>query len=149
MNKMRITKRIAAFLLSFAMIVPANNIAAAKPEKILETDVAEASDKCTMLGVYGSYFSQAQEALDRINEIRKEACESGNVPDLRNPSRMLAPEDYSPLKWSRDLESIARIRAAEAAVCRGFLSSDHYRPNNAHTFSITYNGVPSSAENLA
>ena len=116
---------------------------------ILDVPTTPSATDYTVLGIYGSYYSQAQEALDKINAIRKEACESGNVPDLRNPSRMLAPEDYSPLKWSRDLESIARIRAAEAAVCRGFLSSDHYRPNNAHTFSITYNGVPSSAENLA
>ena len=116
---------------------------------ILDVPTTPSATDYTVLGIYGSYYSQAQEALDKINAIRKEACESGNVPDLRNPSRMLAPEDYSPLKWSRDLESIARIRAAEAAVCRGFLSSGHYRPNNAHTFSITYNGVPSSAENLA
>lgn len=33
-----------------------------------------------MLGIYGSYYSQAQEALDKLNEIRKEACEAGNIP---------------------------------------------------------------------
>ena len=42
-----------------------------------------------MLGIYGSYYSQAQEALDKLNEIRKEACEAGNIPDPRDPSRML------------------------------------------------------------
>lgn len=149
MNKMRITKRIAAFLLSFAMIVPANNIAAAKPEKILETDVAEASDKCTMLGVYGSYFSQAQEALDRINEIRKEACEQGDVQDPRNPGRYLQPSDYVPLKWSSDLENIARIRAAEAGIGYSFMNSGHDRLNQRGTYSISSNGITSWAEDLA
>lgn len=149
MNKMRITKRIAAFLLSFAMIVPANNIAAAKPEKILETDVAEASDKCTMLGVYGSYFSQAQEALDRINEIRKEACEQGDVQDPRNPDRYLQPSDYVPLKWSSDLENIARIRAAEAGIGYSFMNSGHDRLNQRGTYSISSNGITSWAEDLA
>lgn len=53
---------------------------------ILETDVASASNGCTMLGIYGSYYSQAQEALDKLNEIRKEACIAGNVPDPRDPA---------------------------------------------------------------
>ena len=88
----------------------------AEATQLLETDVSEASDDCTMLGVYGSYYSQAQEALDRINEIRKEACEEGNVPDPRNPERMLSADDYVPLKWSKDLESIAKIRASEGEL---------------------------------
>lgn len=115
----------------------------------VETDVTTASEECTILGVYGSYYSQAQDGLDRINEIRKEACEAGDVPDPRQPSRMLAPEDYSPLKWSADLESIARIRAAEGGLAFGFLSSGHDRLNGKDTFSISYNGVSSFAEDLA
>mgnify|MGYP005978035499 CR=1 FL=1 len=116
---------------------------------ILETDVASASNGCTMLGIYGSYYSQAQEALDKLNEIRKEACEAGNIPDPRDPSRMLTSDDYKPLRWSRDLESIARIRAAEAGISFNFMASGHDRPSDKHTFSLSFHGVSSNCEDLA
>lgn len=116
---------------------------------ILETDVASASNGCTMLGIYGSYYSQAQEALDKLNEIRKEACEAGNIPDPRYPSRMLTSDDYKPLRWSRDLESIARIRAAEAGISFNFMASGHDRPSDKDTFSLSFHGVSSNCEDLA
>lgn len=116
---------------------------------ILETDVSAPSDGCVMLGVYGSYFSQAQEALDRINEIRKEACDAGNVPDPRNKSRMLTSSDYVPIKWSRDLESVARIRAVEGGLAYGFMGTGHSRFNEKSVFSVKFNGVQSYAEDLA
>lgn len=116
---------------------------------ILETDVETVSDGCTMFGVYGSYYSQAQDALDRINEIRKEACDAGNVPDPRNSSRMLTSSDYVPLKWSKDLESVARIRAMEGGLAYSFMGSGHNRLNGKGVFSINYNGVSSHAEDLA
>lgn len=116
---------------------------------ILETDVASASNGCTMLGIYGSYYSQAQEALDKLNKIRKEACEAGNIPDPRDPSRMLTSDDYKPLKWSRDLESIARIRAAEAGISFNFMASGHDRPSDKDTFSLSFHGVSSNCEDLA
>ena len=116
---------------------------------ILETDVASASNGCTMLGIYGSYYSQAQEALDKLNEIRKEACEAGNIPDPRDPSRMLTSDDYKPLRWSRDLESIARIRAAEADISFNFMASGHDRPSDKDTFSLSFHGVSSNCEDLA
>ena len=68
-----------------------------------------------VLGVKGSYIADIQAALDRINEIRKEACNEG-VQDPRNPSRRLTSSDYVPIKWSSDLEYIARIRADVASV---------------------------------
>ena len=92
---------------------------------VLETNVTTASSGCTLVGLYGSYYSQAQSALDKINEIRKEACEAGNVPDPRDSSRMLTPDDYRPLKWSSSLEKIARIRAAEACIAYAFMDSGH------------------------
>lgn len=116
---------------------------------ILETDVASASNGCTMLGIYGSYYSQAQETLDKLNEIRKEACEAGNIPDPRDPSRMLTSDDYKPLRWSRDLESIARIRAAEAGISFNFMASGHDRPSDKDTFSLSFHGVSSNCEDLA
>lgn len=116
---------------------------------VLETDVTTASDGCTMLGVYGSYYSQAQDALDRINEIRKEACEAGDVPDPRNPSRMLTSSDYIPIKWSTDLESIARIRAMEAGLAYSFMGTGHSRLNGKGWSTVTYNGVNTYCEDLA
>lgn len=148
MKKKTIKKRILAGLLAFSLIVPAN-VAGAKTQTVLETNVTEASEGCTMLGVYGSYFAQAKEALAKINEIRKEACEAGNIRDPRNSGRYLQPSDYVPLKWSSDLEYIARIRAAEAGIAFRFMDSGHDRLNEKGTFSIGSNGITSSSEDLA
>ena len=148
MKKKAISKRIVAGLLAFSLIVPAN-MAGAKTQTVLETNVTEASEGCTMLGIYGSYFAQAKEALAKINEIRKEACEAGNIRDPRNSGRYLQPSDYVPLKWSSDLEYIARIRAAEAGIAFRFMDSGHDRLNEKGTFSIGSNGITSSSEDLA
>lgn len=148
LKKKAIRKRIVAGLLAFSLIVPAN-MAGAKTQTVLETNVTEASEGCTMLGVYGSYFAQAKEALAKINEIRKEACEAGNIRDPRNSGRYLQPSDYVPLKWSSDLEYIARIRAAEAGIAFRFMDSGHDRLNEKGTFSIGSNGITSSSEDLA
>ena len=64
MKKKIIKKRILAGLLAFALIVPAN-VAGAKTQTVLETNVTEASEGCTMLGVYGSYFAQAKVFIKR------------------------------------------------------------------------------------
>lgn len=148
MKKKAIRKRILAGLLAFSLIVPAN-VAGAKTQKVLETNVTEASEGCTLVGVYGSYFAQAKEALAKINEIRKEACEAGNIRDPRDSGRYLQPSDYVPLKWSSDLEYIARIRAAEAGIAFRFMDSGHDRLNEKGTFSIGSNGITSSSEDLA
>ena len=148
MKKKAIRKRIVAGLLAFSLIVPAN-VAGAKTKTVLETNVIEASEGCTLVGVYGSYFAQAKEALAKINEIRKEACEAGNIRDPRDSSKYLQPSDYVPLKWSSDLEYTARIRAAEAGIAFRFMDSGHDRLNEMDTFSITSNGISSSSEDLA
>lgn len=98
-------------------------------ETTLPTDVAEASSGCTLLGIEGKYIAQIPQALERINKIRKEACQEGII----NPStgQGLTPADYEPIKWSSDLEYIARIRAAEAS-----LTMDHVRTNGRSCFSI-------------
>lgn len=113
-------------------------------DSILPTDVTTASDGCALLGVKGSYITDMQAALDRVNAIRKEACEEG-VPDPRNSSRKLTSSDYVPIKWSSDLEYIARIRAAEASVVL-----DHTRPNGTRCFTLkSPNGIRSYGEVLA
>ena len=59
---------------------------------VLDTDVTSASDGCIMLGLPGEYIADQQAVLDRINEIRREACEEGVTnPETNMP---LTPNDY-------------------------------------------------------
>lgn len=110
----------------------------------LPTDVTTAKTGRMFLGIKGSYITDMQNALNRINAIRKEACDEG-IKDPRNESRNLTSSDYVPIKWSSDLEYIARIRAAEASVCR-----QHIRLNGYDAFAIySPNGVRSWGEVLA
>jgi hypothetical protein len=112
-------------------------------ETILPTDVDTAGSGCTLLGIEGEYVVQIQDALDRINEIRYEACKEG----VANPSGdgALTLSDYVPIKWSSDLEYIARIRAAESSLTMG-----HTRTNGSSCFNIeSPNGVRSYGEVLA
>ena len=152
--KKRRGKRLVAYIIAFAMIfsmgmTELSPIAEAAQYTILETDVSAPSTGCTMFGVYGTYYVDAQNALNRINEIRKEACEAGNVPDPRNSNRMLTASDYVPIKWSTDLERIARIRAVEGGLCFGFVGSGHNRLNGKGLSTVKYNGVSTYAEVLA
>lgn len=117
--------------------------------EVLETDVAQASEGCTLYGAYGSYYSQAQSVLDQINTYRKEACEEGDVPDPRDSSRMLTPDDYVPLQWSTDMERIARIRAAEAGYSYHFMESGHDRLTDKGTLSVESNGQNAESEVLS
>ena len=73
-------KRLVAYIIAFAIIfsigmTELSPIAEAAQYTILETDVSAPSTGCTMFGVYGTYYVDAQNALNRINEIRKEACD--------------------------------------------------------------------------
>lgn len=70
MKKKIIKKRILAGLLAFALIVPAN-VAGAKTQTVLETNVTEASEGCTMLGVYGSYLHRRRKPLLRSMKFEK------------------------------------------------------------------------------
>ncbi len=74
------------------------------------------------VGVPGKYLADQKDALDRINEIRKEACDNG-YPDPRDRSKKLTSSDYVPIKWSSALEEYARVRACEAAIY-----TSHTRP---------------------
>ena len=111
---------------------------------LLPTDVTTARDGCVLVGVKGSYITDVQAVLARVNEIRKEACEEG-VPDPRNAKRKLTPSDYVPIRWSSDLEYIARIRAAEASLVIA-----HTRPNGTSCFTLkSPNGIQLYGEVLA
>ncbi len=108
-----------------------------------KSDVTAASAGNTLLGVKGSFVTETDAAIARINEIRYEACEKG-YPDPRNSSRKLTLDDYVPIKWSTALEMAARLRAAEASV-RG----SHTRPNGKSGDSVIYGGISSEGEILS
>lgn len=114
-----------AFCLLFSVSVQAKDT--------LPTDKTTASEGCTLVGVEGRYVTQAKDALKRINQIRYEACKEGVwKPDMYgDPTERLTPEDYKPIKWSSELEYIARIRAAEASVLQ-----EHDRPNGESWFEL-------------
>ena len=97
-------------------------------------EMSKSSDVVNV-GLHGSYINDVQNAINRVNAIRKEACNEG-VPDPRNSSRNLTPSDYVPIQWSHDLEQVARLRAAEAA-----LNVSHTRPNGKSCFSVTFPGI--------
>lgn len=103
------------------------------------------------------YTSDMQEMLDRINQVRKEACESGEVPDPRDKNkplsqmRKLSVEDYVPLKMGVNCTKVAQIRAAE-----GSLKFSHTRPVGEYDNRRTYGvdllldmGALKAGENLA
>lgn len=109
-----------------------------------QTDVSSAREGCTLVGVYGSFKTDIDAALKRMNEIRLEACKNG-YPDPKNPKRKLSMSDYSEIKWSKELEYMARIRAAEGSVYH-----THERPNGKSCFTVkSPNNVFASSEVLA
>lgn len=84
-----------------------------------------------MVSVKGTYIPPNMEAvLEKINTIRQEAM----------------GESYTPLEWSADLETAARLRAAEASV-----SFSHTRPNGQSwdTVFAEADAQNGKAENLA
>lgn len=83
-----------------------------------------------------------QALLDRINEIRREACDEG----VRDPADgiPMTPADYAPLQWSEELESIAVLRAAESTILQ-----DHVRPDGRDCFTAAPEGVAYTMETLA
>ncbi len=82
------------------------------------------------VGVKGHYYANIQEALDRINAIRWEACQEG-IRNPADPTRSLTVNDYRPVRWSSALEKEARQRAAEASLMTG-----HIRPNGQSCWTL-------------
>ncbi len=96
--------------------------------------------------ISGSFVTQDKDVLlEYLNAIRLEACEKGYPFYEKGTLRYLTAEDYVPLKWSYDLDEIARQRAAEASVFTA-----HYRLNDTSCFTVSSTaGIYSYAENLA
>ncbi len=107
------------------------------------TDVSVAAPGNELVTVRGNFYTlPTSRILERINEIRLEACRQGIIdPVTGNP---LTLSDYKELKWSSALEWIAQTRAAEATARR-----EHTRTNGTSCFTCSYNGEKSWAENLA
>lgn len=99
-----------------------------------------------LIGITGSYETEtADTILKELNRIRLEACKEGVYNPVTNTP--LKETDYVPLKWSSDMEAIARFRAAEVALR---LDSDHTRPSGKKWNTVkTTKGRISQGENLA
>ena len=95
-----------------------------------------------IIGVEGKYITDtAQNILEVINGYRYEACEEGVI----NPrtGKPLTLDDYVPIKWSRDLETNARLRTVEVS-----LNIDHQSCNGYDWFTVSSNGVSGTGESL-
>ncbi|SER14091.1 Cysteine-rich secretory protein family/Bacterial Ig-like domain (group 2), partial [Lachnospiraceae bacterium NE2001] len=106
-----------------------------------------ASSGKIIIGVEGvNCTSDMKTLLDRINKIRKEACDAGNVPDPRDTTKCLKSSDYKPLQIGVNTMKAAEMRAAEAS-----LNFTHTRPNGKNSYTIIRSFVPNTsvAENLA
>ncbi len=115
-----------------------------KDTVVLPTDVTQAREGCALVGIEGSYASDVTEAVNRVNEIRLEACQNG-YPNPQDSTKVLTMADYVPVQWSSDLEYIARIRAAEATIL-----TEHARPNGVSWGDLTSpGGIGSFSEVLA
>ena len=109
--------------------------------KTLETEIKSPSKNCIFLGIYGSFLTEKEKALNRLNEIKEDAYrERVKDPETNKP---LNPKDYKPLKWSTELEKITRLRAMESIITMG-----HSRLNEGTIF-FRYDNYKSFAENLA
>ncbi|MBQ9413504.1 MAG: S-layer homology domain-containing protein [Clostridia bacterium] len=136
------TKRLLKALATVCAVVL---LIGALPASALTTiNDASLTSSGVVIGLHGYYYTDTAETLlSYINEIRYEACQIG-APDPRNPERSLTLSDYRPVKWSRDLEAIARIRAAETCVFES-----HTRPDETPFYSINLNGMCAESELLA
>ena len=143
---MKLFKTILSLILVFTILLtginmPAYNLQAAT---IFNTDVSSPRSGKSIVNLQGEFQTEnADKILKRINDIRYEACREGiYLPSL---GRNLKTSDYRPLKWSSQLESYARIRAAELS-----LNWDHTRPNDYgfsnHDYGFKWYGL---SENLA
>ena len=103
----------------------------------------EAADDLVEIRVEGSLEEiDRMLILDRLNEIREEACREG----VQNPidGEPMKQEDYVPLEWSYELEKIAALRAVESTILQ-----DHIRPDGSECFSAAPEGVSFTMETLA
>ncbi|MBR6171972.1 MAG: Ig-like domain-containing protein, partial [Eubacterium sp.] len=107
----------AAMVMGTMVSVPGVSEVLAAEIPVRETTQDTAKKDQIIIGVEGMDLTSSQAwIVDEINKARKDACEAGNVPDPRNPSRMLQPEDYVEIKLGEGCMKTATVRSAEGAV---------------------------------
>ena len=136
---------LSGLLVASSFIMPSNikQVDAAEIQ-VLDTNLSEPGVGGVIVGIEGSFSCMdAGKALERINEIRKEAYDEGLT---WTDGKKLGSEDhpYVALKWSKDLEKLCQIRAAEADFYMG-----HSRPGTSSDTWFSYNGIQSQNEILA
>lgn len=143
-----ITRKIARFFVSFALSAcAAVSVAICASAYDAKTNLLKQYEQTkdtgiVNVGISGSFIDDINNAVNRVNAIRKEACDQG-VWDPRNSSRKLTSSDYVPIQWSHELEEVARLRAAEASM-----TISHTRPNGKSCFTVS-STVSSGSEVLA
>lgn len=134
---------VVTLLIMHAGIHADARAAAQNAMEAVEQARMEAADDLVEIRVEGSFEEfDRMLILDRLNEIREEACREG----VQNPidGEPMRPEDYVPLEWSYELEKIAALRAVESTILQ-----DHIRPDGSECFSAAPEGVPFTMETLA
>ncbi|MBR0146348.1 MAG: bacterial Ig-like domain-containing protein [Eubacterium sp.] len=150
----KIGKRMMASVLTAAMTVglfgvqgigSASDLVEAAEIPVRETTVTEAPSGQIIVGVEGVDTTSAQkDIIDLINEVRLDACTSGNVPNPNDPDVMLTADDYYPIQLGVNCQKAAVIRAAEGSVMMA-----HKRPDGTMCSTVaSFFGV-NCAENLA
>ncbi|MCR4838352.1 MAG: bacterial Ig-like domain-containing protein, partial [Eubacterium sp.] len=151
----KIRHRILAWTLSVSMVLgyavlpdaSEGSTVEAADIPVRETTADAAGTDQILIGVEGmDYTSDMETLLNRVNEVRKKACDEGD-PDPRDSSRNLEPSDYVPIKIGVNTSKAAAIRAAEGAI-----RLSHTRPDDTSTFTcIRYFNSSSGgvSENLA
>ncbi len=140
---------ISAMVLCFTGLTYGISDVYAEDATVRENIETTAASGKIIIGVEGyDYTSAQQDILNRINEIRYEACISGNVPNPNNPSKMLTKSDYKPIALGVNCTKAATIRSAEASVRLA-----HTRPNS-YACSMVFDyfnnsSMGGSGENLA
>ena len=132
----------ALFILPCGILLSGGN--AAEAASIAEAaETAESKEVLAVIRIEGQFEQPDRQALlDRLNEIRREACEEGvNNPVNGEP---LTEADYVPVEWSDELEQAAALRAVETSVLR-----DHIRPDGSECFTVLPDSSVFSMETLA
>ena len=147
---------LSGLLVASSFIMPSNNMdkvhAEGTSSTVLSTDTDEPRSGNILIEVTGTLRKQdIQAAVDRINEIRREACDNGYpYPNDGNGTQLttkLTSSDYVPIEYSLGMEKWALVRAAEASLYWG-----HTRPNSITTRAgnmMPINGTQIWLENLA
>ena len=105
-----------------------------------------------VVAIEGSFVTlgenEKKDVLDRVNEIRLEACKE-HLVNPENSSKTLSESDYVPIKWSTLLELVAAMRAVEASVycMHGRIGATQWG-NTQSTFDNGY-GIKACSEVIA